>query len=193
MKQYLVKKDVNKPNAENNWIVMNGYEFSCFLQTKEGERRKKNFATLDDGECHTRDIVVECDESEAKRIERERQCAYRRKKARYSIRILSLNHPSPLLGPSTFEEDVSGNLADVEQAALKNIRKQLLFDAIKTLSPLQQELLWEVFLSPKPISLTEYAVKNNILCSSACERKRRAFATIKKFLEKHGITSEEFD
>lgn len=114
-------------------------------------------------------------------------------KVSYSIRILSLNHPSPLLGPSTFEEDVSGNLADVEQAALKNIRKQLLFDAIKTLSPLQQELLWEVFLSPKPISLTEYAVKNNILCSSACERKRRAFATIKKFLEKHGITSEEFD
>ena len=40
-KIYLVKKDVNKPSGEGNWIKMNSYEFAMFMKTLEGQERKK--------------------------------------------------------------------------------------------------------------------------------------------------------
>ena len=42
-KIYLVKKDVNKPAGEGNWIEMNPYEFAMFMKTDEGKQRRPGF------------------------------------------------------------------------------------------------------------------------------------------------------
>ena len=54
-KIYMVKKNPNMPESEDNWIMMNGYEFARFMETEEGQRRKKNFAQID--ACGEEDVI----------------------------------------------------------------------------------------------------------------------------------------
>ena len=65
-KIYMVKKNPNMPENEDNWIMMNGFEFAMFMKTEEGQRRKNNFAQLD--ACSEDDdiYIVECGEERAK-------------------------------------------------------------------------------------------------------------------------------
>ena len=51
----MVKKNPNMPESEDNWIMMNGYEFARFMETEEGQRRKKNFAQID--ACGEEDVI----------------------------------------------------------------------------------------------------------------------------------------
>lgn len=70
-KTYLVKKDPNLPGSDDNWIIMNGYEFAMFMQTEEGKNRKNNFGRLDAASENDSAIIIECGQSIAKELQRD--------------------------------------------------------------------------------------------------------------------------
>ena len=58
---YLVKKNVNLPGTEANWIVMNTEEFLAFKQTEEGKERAKYLFQLSKCSEDDADIYAEVD------------------------------------------------------------------------------------------------------------------------------------
>ncbi|MCQ2420854.1 MAG: hypothetical protein MJ118_06940, partial [Clostridia bacterium] len=183
MKIYLVKKDVNKPAASDNWIQMNGYEFSRFMNTEDGKARSENFITL--SKCSKNDycITIECNQEEKKGIENDRKTADYHTLRNSEYETLSFDEPIPGKDPYCGEEAISGKAAGTEEAALVNIRKEARYAATQKLLPSQQELVWLLYLSPDPMS--EDAAADNLHCMriSVHQRKKRMLQRLKQLCE----------
>ncbi|NCC86701.1 MAG: hypothetical protein EOM05_02380 [Clostridia bacterium] len=192
MKTYLVKKDVNKPGAEDNWIIMNGHEFARFIKTEDGQKRKRNFARLEQCDICDDAIIIECDAHKAKELESKRQCERYRRNANSGFAVFSYDYP--VHGRETLcGGDVICDIAvDVETLVLERIRNEVLYDALGLLTPMEQDLIEQLFLSNEPILLREYAEQNGICIASAHGRKVRAFRKLKNYFEKCGYGSEFF-
>ncbi len=75
---------------------MNGYEFTRFMETEDGKKRKKNFARLE--QCDSRDdaIIIECDAQKAKELESKRQCERYRKNINIDFVTFSYDYHIPV-------------------------------------------------------------------------------------------------
>lgn len=120
MKTYLVKKDINKPDVQDNWIIMNGYEFARFMETEDGRRRKKNFAKLDRcDECDDA-IIVECGAFRAKEWERQRLRELYRACANSKYPTISYDYPSPRKEACCGDDFIADPVADIEEIMISN-------------------------------------------------------------------------
>lgn len=192
MKTFMVKKDVNKPNAQDNWIIMSGPEFVKFMQTEEGRSRNKCFALLESGDGIDDDIIVECGEKKAKEWENERLCRYYRKKTNMNYHTLSYDWYLAKAETDDRDDIVANSTTDVDTIVMNKLINEVLYEAISTLTPQQRILIDQLFLSDKPMTLIEYAKCNGIALASAYERKERTLIRLKKYFEKLGLDTEIF-
>lgn len=192
MKTYLVKKDINKPDARDNWIIMNGYEFARFMETEEGQRRKKNFAKLD--HCDERDdaIIVECGEKKAREWERERLRELYRVCANSKHPTISYDYHMPCKEACCGDDFIADPVADVEEIVISNQKLSYLQEAIQLLTAKEKDLIMRLFLNEKTLTEQEYADACGIYQSSAHERKVRTLLKLKKILKNLGIGADYF-
>ena len=192
MKTYLVKKDVNKPDSQDNWIIMNGYEFASFMKTEDGQKRKRNFARLEQCDGYDDMVIVECGEGKAKVWENERQCERYHRNVNGDFATFSYDYHIPGRGTYCGDDALPDPAFNVEALVLEHIRNEVLYEALYLLTPTEQDLIEQLYLSNEPITLSEYAARNGICNASAHGRKIRAFRKLRDYFEKCGYGSEFF-
>lgn len=187
MKTYLVKKDINKPDAQNNWIIMNGYEFARFMETEEGRQRKKNFAKLD--RCDERDdaIIVECGEKKAREWERERLRELYRVCANSKQPTISYDYHMPCKKAYCGDDFIADPATGIEEIVISNQELSHLQEAIQLLTDKEKDLIMKLFLDEEILTEQEYADACGIYQSSAHERKVRTLLKLKKILKNFGF------
>lgn len=192
MKTYLVKKDVNKSNSEDNWIIMNGYEFARFMETEDGQRRKKNFAKLDRCDKCDDAIVVECGKVKAREWERERLRGLYHMCVNLNYPTISFDYSVPGKEVYYGNDVIADPMADVEQTAIRLYELETLRKAISLLNNKEIELIRLMFLSDEPLTEKEYAELCVICQSSAHERKIRVLARLRNILKSSGLGTDFF-
>lgn len=185
MKQYLVKKDVNKPNSEDNWIIMTGRQFCRFLETEDGQRRKKNFATLE-GDDEAPTIVIECDNEHVKAFDAERKREKYRREVRSCYKHIGFECVTRPEGTLTYAEVVPSEAPSPEEILISKFEKELLYEAIEMLTQNEKEMTVASFLTKNPLSVKEYAALKGIAEPTACITKMRALKKLKIYLENLG-------
>ena len=184
-KIYLVKKDVNKPSGEGNWIKMTPYEFAQFMKTPEGQSRKKNFAQLDGCDYDDDIIVAECEEKLAKKIRAEKDAhdylMSIEKEMGYTV--FSYNEQENSEDELTGEELLEDESVDVERDVINNLLTEKMKKGLKVLTKIELHLIEEVYLSETPISANQYAHKYDIPTSTIYLRLERALEKLRIFLK----------
>ena len=182
-KIYLVKKDPSA-NGKENWIVMNGQEFSEFIKSEEGQRRKKNFGILD--ACSDNDFVVvaECGSEEAKEWRSERNHHYYLKQFQNRSEEGGVLHLNESIGEDITLEDLIGDPAqNVEESVLIRVSRKEIQIAIMSLTQLEKLLIEKMFLADRPMSMSEFAQLVNRNKSYVQRLKKSAFLKLRKFLK----------
>ncbi len=184
-KIYLVKKDVNKPSGEGNWIKMTPYEFAQFMKTPEGQSRKKNFAQLDGCDYDDDIIVAECEEKLAKKIRAEKDAhdylMSIEKEMGYTVFSYNeLESSEDELNGEELLEDIDIKV-DIE--AIKRISVNELYAAIDALSDFEQNFIREMFLTNEPLSETNYAKKHGLPRRTVGYQKKRILNKLKNLLD----------
>lgn len=178
-KTYLVKKNVDLPGDNDNWIIMNGYEFAMFMETEDGQKRKKNFAKLERCDDNDYDIVIECDEETARTWECERLCRlyHRRLNAAYT----TISYDYPLLNDENCcgEDMIPDPSVNVEDAVSRSIMKEFLHEALALLNEEDEAILRLLYLSDNPVSAKEYGEMLGICESYVHKKKTEALKRLK--------------
>ncbi len=182
---YLVKKDPEGPDRPDNWEIMNGTQFSAFLRTPEGKRRKRNFERLE--ACGEDDciIVAECGEDRRAEWQAERD------RRRY-VRGTEKEHPSVSLYAKVAETDlilaetVGDPAGDVVETVLAKIEKDRLTGALSVLDPSERQVIALMYLSSDPMTRSAVAAHLGISKSAVRDLKCRAFRKLKRLFEHEG-------
>ena len=184
IKIYLVKKDVNKPAGEGNWITMTPYEFAQFMKTPEGHERRKCFAQLDACDYDDDIIIADCDEQLAKiiRAEKDAHDYLMGIEKEIGYTVFSYNEQEGSEDDLNGEELLKDENVEVENEATKRIMIEKMMEGIQMLSEKELHLIKEVYLSDNPISANQYAQKYGISISTAYARLDTTLKKIKNFL-----------
>ena len=182
-KTYLVKKDPSLPCRGDNWIIMNGYEFSAFIRPPEGESRKSNFCRLD--ACSEDDAVIfmECDEKQTRdafRSESNRRAYLRRIEMQTGFTLVSLDGLTTDNGSAV--ECIPDEGSEVENTVLDSMEREQLGKALSCLEPKEKDLITALILSEKPMSEREYGKVIGITHQCVHKQKVLILAKLKKFL-----------
>ncbi len=181
----LVKKDPLMPPSDDNWIVMNYHDYLEFMKTPEGQNRKENFAQLNGVDEDDVIYIVESNTQKAKQIRAERDAHdYLTEQENLSGYLtLSMEELTADLDDDLSAYDI---IADPSEDVVKNFlrftRIETLFKAMDTLEEAEKELLFNLYLSPTPLSITQYGKQTNESQQTISYRKKRIFEKLKKFL-----------
>ena len=163
-KIYMVKKNPNMPESEDNWIMMNGYEFARFMETEEGQRRKKNFAQID-----------ACGEERAKewRSEKDAHDYLKECEAESGIETVSFDSVEVDGEELSLEEVVADPGCDVVEEAFKHMSLEQLSVALDTLSDDEYYLIFSLYLRDEPYSEYELSRVSGIPRTTISYRKKQ--------------------
>ena len=182
-KIYMVKKNPNLPESEDNWIMMNGYEFARFMETEEGQRRKKNFAQID--ACGEEDdiYVVECGEERAKawRSEKDAHDYLKECEAESGIETVSFYAIDSEGEEIDLEDIVADPESDVVAEVIRKVSHDALMEALSTLSDSEYDLIFQLYLSDEPLSLSEIAERENVYVSTIMRRRDKILEKIQNY------------
>ena len=160
-KVFLVKKNPELPNAEDNWIVMNTYEFAMFMHTDEGKRRRACFARLD--ACDMDDVIyyAECGETNARqwRAETDHSDYLREKWDEQEYSVYSFYGIPGTDGNCNGESLIADESCDVESNALENVEHEKLYQALSYLHPDDRELIEDMYLRGRKKTVEEMCSK----------------------------------
>lgn len=182
-KIYLVKKDVNKPAGDGNWITMTPYEFAQFMKTPEGHDRRKNFAQIDACDCDDYIIVAEGEDRLVKEIRAERDVRIRLNQYRKECGYTEFSYNEQ----ESSEEDLSGEELiedcdiNIEEEVINKTQKELLQKALATLKPEELTLINDLFFAEEPLSVQKYAELCGEPQSTINYRKLAILKKLKKF------------
>ncbi len=182
---YLVKKNPDL-SSEDNWIEMSYSEFVLFLETAEGQRRKKLFSIIDPTDRRDTRIVIEADLDTAKLLHKEHFARKYRARCEKESGYSSISYNA--IGENgedlTGEELISDETCDVEEQAIKNIEAQMLREAVSQLSDYEQQIIQTLFFSSKCINDTQCAQQLGIPRSTLWDQKMSIFAKLEKIMKK---------
>lgn len=183
-KIYLIKKDVNKPAGENNWITMTSYEFVMFMKTDEGRRRKKNFAQIDACGCDDCIIVAECDKHIRDKIRREKKAHDRFVKNNASIgyTVFSYNEQENSEDDLSGEELIQDIKINVEETIIEKHCIESLRKAIKELNEAERDLINHLYLNENTITARQYAKELGVAETTINYRRDNVLIKIKKIM-----------
>lgn len=184
-KIYLVKKNPNMPVSEDNWITMNGYEFARFIETEEGQRRKKNFAQVD--ACGEEDdiYVVECSEERAKewRSEKDAHDYLKECEEESGIETISFDGVEVDGEELSLEEVIADPNSDFLEDLIRTMECENLMHLLVTLPLEEYVIIHHLYLSETPMSERTLARKMNLPQKTLNNRKLKIFARLKKIIE----------
>ncbi len=182
---YLVKKNPEMEVSNENWIVMNAYEFAMFLRTPDGERRKDNFGKLPNGYADTDyTIYAECGVEAAKEWKSEQNSYDYLLRHKKESGIKTVSYQSLVINDeeNNGEELIADENEDVEFFVLKKIEIEELYRAIYQLSPYERDLITCLFLLEKPMTESEFALLHGTYQEKVSRQKRKALLKLKNFL-----------
>lgn len=161
----LVKKDVNHPCGEGNWIIMT---YQDYLIWKNGEGKGRKLTRLSSIEGTEDTILIEVDKEEARTIECENKHQYRNyliwKNKMLSLDVAIDDTEELFLGDSV--EDKSINVEELVMT--KSIVEETL-TIVKQLSTIEQRIFLETIYTDYPITEREFARRNG--CSAGYVHK----------------------
>ncbi len=184
-KVILVKKDPNKAESADNWIVMNSYEFAMFMKTPEGQKRKQGFAMLYG--CDSDDVIIiaECGEENVPQWRADVN------RADY-LRTRNLKHGNVVFsyhGIQKWDEDeicgedfLKEERKSVEETVIVRLMKEELRLAIMSLSAEDRDLIDKMFLSERPMTELEYAESIGLERHQVDYRKKQVLKKLRGML-----------
>ena len=182
-KFYMVKKNPNMPESEDNWIMMNGYEFARFMETEEGKSRRKNFAQID--ACGEEDdiYVVECGEERAKewRSEKDAHDYLKECEAESGIETVSFDCVEVDGEELSLEEVVEDPESDVVAEVIRKVTHDALMEALSILSDSDYDLIYHLYLADERLTAREYAAKMRVCDVVISKKKKRIIKKLKNF------------
>ena len=185
-KTFLVKKDPNRPGTDENWIIMNSYEFALFMKTDEGKRRRKHFGQMNAVDEKDSIIIMECDLKTATEMREEvNREAYARKKWKESgFLVFSLDAKRNTEDRSCEETELIDENINIEMEVLRKIEIQMLADALGELSDSDMDIIYKLYLSDNPISEYQYSEETGIPRTTIISRKQKILSLLTNKLEK---------
>ena len=183
---YLVKKNPEMEVSNENWIVMNAYEFAMFLKTPDGERRKDNFGKLPNcGLDADYTIYAECGVQTAKEWKSEQNSYDYLLRHKKESGIKTVPYQALVINgeENNGEELIADENEDVEFYVLKKIAIEELYQAIYRLSPYERDLITCLFLLDEPMTESEFALLHGTYQEKISRQKRKALLKLKELLE----------
>lgn len=183
-KTYLVKKYPDMPESEENWIMMNGYEFARFMKTEDGKKRKLNFAQLDS--CGEGDdiVVVECGEKKSKewRADKDAHDYITEQEVKSNVVVVSYDALDSE-DEDTIGEELIADDYDLVADIISKIDREKLCEALKKLKPEELKLLSLLYLIDEPLTEAEYAGQKGVRHQTIHVLKKRALMKLKKYFQ----------
>ena len=182
----LVKKDHSRAAGEDNWIVMNSYEFAMFMKTPEGMRRRPGFGVLPGAGPGDAMIIAECGEETARewKSAANREYYLRKRNAEHGDLVFSYSVLSALSGGGHCgEETVWDEKVNVEKLVEERLTKEKLRGAVWALDPEERDLVEKMYLTEPPMTEEEYAATVGIKRHQANYRKYRVLKKLRRLLE----------
>jgi DNA-directed RNA polymerase specialized sigma subunit len=180
-------------SSEKNWIVMDAKEFHDFLMTSDGESRKKMFGMIAPVVKEDALIVIECDDPEkARELRRE----YRRTKYIYEtnkyveLQLCSLYELINEQESISLGDTIPDPYCNVEKTVLLLMELGDLRDAIATLSQIEKDLVYHLYLSETPCKVKQYAKMIQVSRYVVHRRKTRVLNKLRLYLELGGKYEE---
>ena len=184
-KTYMVKKNPNLPTSADNWIFMNSYEFAMFMQTEEGQKRKKNFGQID--ACGEEDdiIIAECGEESAKewRAEKDAHDYLKECEAESGIETVSFYAVNDDGEEINLDETIADPNCDFENELFRRFELEQLQHALAMLPAEEYAIVYKLYLSESKISERNLAKKMGLPQKTLNNRKLQIFERIKKILK----------
>ena len=181
-KIYLVKKDPAL-EGQDNWIMMDGYEFAMFIKTSEGQARKKNFCVIPAFDQELDTVVIECDAEKASELKKENHRHeylenWRRKR---DMTILSTDSPIDD-DQNTLEDIIADHTVDLEADIINRWEMEAIHAAIEQLSETERELLEAFFLTDHPMTQKEYSESHGISQPTVNRLKEKLLKKLGKYM-----------
>ena len=183
---YLVKKNTEMEVSNENWIVMNAYEFAMFLKTPDGERRKDNFGKLpNSGADADYTIYAECGVETAKEWKSEQNSYDYLLRSQKESGIKTIPYQALIIDgeEKSGEEVIADENENVELYVLKKMTLEELRKAISLLSEYEKELILCLFLLEKPMSAKNFADMKGTDPRNIINHKHKVLLKLKKMLE----------
>ena len=185
-KVYFVKKDPAK-DGQDNWIMMNSYEFALFMKTPDGQARKDDFGQLD--ACSKDDdiIIMECGAEKAKewRADKDRHDYLKECEAESGYTTFSYSSVYSEEGETSGEDMLPDESCDVEEEIIRKILIQEMRQAISFLEPEEIELINALYLNEKTQTEKEYAAAHNEKRSTINSRKYMVLGKLRTLMGKN--------
>lgn len=178
-KTFLVKKDPEISGREDNWIIMNAYEFARFMETEEGQRRKSSFETLDPASEDDGIIYMECDRKAKTAISKDRNHAnyMKRIEQESGYETYSLDHAVEVGGEGetrSYMDQAIDETMDTEIMAIEEMIRRELPGAWNELDEEEQELMTALYFRDEKMTVNKYAAEHHV--TRWCIRERHKSA-----------------
>lgn len=159
-KTYFVKKDPSLPTGEDNWIMMNAYEFAMFMKTPEGMSRKKNFGQLDACDKGDSVYVFECGHETAKEWRADSDRHRYLLKCEKGSGFVTVSYDS-ISDDDSFpgEELLADENCNVEEDVMAKLEIEQLHLALQSLTDIEREVVECLYLASEPMTMTACAEK----------------------------------
>ena len=178
---YLVKKDVNKPYSQENWLMMNVKEFNAFV--KPPDARGRYFADVGGHEYDDIWYIVECPKENAIKWRKEFNRHYYLKRTERESGYQTVSYHNLMIEDEEIngEELISDIDDDFAAEIMHKIDLKILEQALNTLSDSDYDLIYALFLAEITVTEQEYAVLQGITQQAIHKRKSRILQTLKQF------------
>ena len=184
-KTYLVKKDP-EISAQDNWIIMNGFEFRQFMQTDEGQSRKDCFGKMPALSPDEPITFIEC----GREMAREWDCSNKREKYRRErderdgYKVLYYQHfkfddDEDLSGEDILEDDSPS----VEDSVVRKMKSADIRRAVMQLPNEERDFILCRFLDETVLTEAEYAENIHVSRDTVYNLKRRSFRHLRRLLK----------
>ena len=180
---FLVKKDVTKPNSQDNWLIMNKTQFARFKETEASKGRK--FRRLSCADDKGRVLTIECEPKMARELDRDLHRIQRNYKAKKELGIEVLSYSATLIGGDICEEVLSipDETADVEEIVNRKMMVERLRVALTHLSDSERYLIDALFLSKERKTMEQVAAELGVSVSTIFERKTAILKKLQTFFQ----------
>lgn len=184
-KIYLVKKDVNKPAGEGNWIEMNPYEFAMFMKTDEGKQRRPGFGQIDACSSDECIIIAECGVDKARkwRAEKDAHDYLKQIEIEMGYTVFSYDEQQSTDDDLNGEELIADDELDVENEVITKITYDELYKAISTLSEYEQDLIQSLFFLKPAMREVDFANKYGFTRRTVGYHKKLILEKLKEVLK----------
>ncbi len=154
---YLIKRDVDKPYSQENWLTMNVNEFNAFVKTQDAKGRY--FADVGGHEYSDTWYILECPKETAMKWRKELNRHYYLKRMERESGYQTVSYHDLVIG----DEVINGEeiITDVEDnfvaEVMHKIDLETLEKALDKLPLNEYEMIYRLYLSEYEISEREYA------------------------------------